>query len=256
MMASREYCQALHAPQGHVLAQPDAVALAHVPLSLQVLRVRDPSDAPARARRGRAADRPRGAPPRQGAAGAHRRGARSPPRRAAPSSPSSASTDFTPMWCGRASGRSSAGCSRTRTSACSSRDDLANLREVTASQGLMLESVNPDLVAHQGSPTKHPERRLATIRGRRRAADPVHQRHPRRDRRVRGRPHGVARGARGLRSPAGGDPAELRPAPALLRRGAGRHRDRRGRGVLAHGAARGRRCSAPRSGRRRCRSTT
>jgi FO synthase len=43
------------------------------------------------------------------------------------------------------------------------RADLANLREVTASQGLMLESVNADLVAHQGSPTKHPERRLATI---------------------------------------------------------------------------------------------
>src|SRR5436190_14381681 len=44
-----------------------------------------------------------------------------------------------------------------------SRDDLARLREVTASQGLMLESVNPDLEVHQGSPTKHPERRLATI---------------------------------------------------------------------------------------------
>ncbi len=44
------------------------------------------------------------------------------------------------------------------------RPDLARLREVTASQGLMLESVNADLVAHQGSPTKHPERRLATIR--------------------------------------------------------------------------------------------
>src|SRR5918993_5358529 len=43
------------------------------------------------------------------------------------------------------------------------RDDLARLREVTASQGLMLESVNPDLVAHQGSPTKHPARRLETI---------------------------------------------------------------------------------------------
>jgi FO synthase len=43
------------------------------------------------------------------------------------------------------------------------REDLANLREVTASQGLMLESVNPDLVAHQGSPTKHPEHRLATL---------------------------------------------------------------------------------------------
>jgi FO synthase len=45
-----------------------------------------------------------------------------------------------------------------------SADDLARLREVTASQGLMLESVNPDLVAHQGSPTKHPARRLDTIR--------------------------------------------------------------------------------------------
>src|ERR671914_314099 len=43
------------------------------------------------------------------------------------------------------------------------RADLARLREVTASQGLMLESVNPDLVAHQGSPTKHPEQRLRTI---------------------------------------------------------------------------------------------
>ena len=45
-----------------------------------------------------------------------------------------------------------------------SREDLARLREVTASQGLMLESINPDLVVHQGSPTKHPERRLETIR--------------------------------------------------------------------------------------------
>src|SRR4051794_35285715 len=45
-----------------------------------------------------------------------------------------------------------------------SRDELARLREVTASQGLMLESVNADLVVHQGSPTKHPARRLDTIR--------------------------------------------------------------------------------------------
>src|SRR5207302_8861234 len=44
-----------------------------------------------------------------------------------------------------------------------SRDDLARLREVTASQGLMLESINPDLVVHQGSPTKHPARRIETI---------------------------------------------------------------------------------------------
>src|SRR6188472_2484817 len=45
-----------------------------------------------------------------------------------------------------------------------SRADLARLREVTASQGLMLESINPDLVAHQGSPTKRPEVRLDCIR--------------------------------------------------------------------------------------------
>jgi len=44
------------------------------------------------------------------------------------------------------------------------REDLGRLREVTASQGLMLESVNSDLVVHQGSPTKHPEARLAMLR--------------------------------------------------------------------------------------------
>jgi FO synthase len=44
------------------------------------------------------------------------------------------------------------------------REDLARLREVTASQGVMLESVRGDLVAHQGSPTKDPAVRLATIR--------------------------------------------------------------------------------------------
>src|SRR4051812_2849345 len=44
------------------------------------------------------------------------------------------------------------------------RGDLARLREVTASQGLMLESTRDDLVAHQGSPTKDPAVRLACIR--------------------------------------------------------------------------------------------
>src|SRR5919205_1011056 len=44
-----------------------------------------------------------------------------------------------------------------------SRDELARLREVTASQGLMVESVRPDLVAHQGSPTKDPALRLQTV---------------------------------------------------------------------------------------------
>src|SRR5262249_53420837 len=45
-----------------------------------------------------------------------------------------------------------------------SREDLGRLREVTGSQGLMLESTDPDLVVHQGSPTKLPERRLETMR--------------------------------------------------------------------------------------------
>jgi FO synthase len=45
------------------------------------------------------------------------------------------------------------------------RGDLARLREVTASQGLMLESVSERLMdtVHAGSPSKHPARRLATI---------------------------------------------------------------------------------------------
>lgn len=45
-----------------------------------------------------------------------------------------------------------------------SKTDLGRLREVTASQGLMLESLRADLVAHQGSPTKDPGLRLETIR--------------------------------------------------------------------------------------------
>jgi FO synthase len=46
-----------------------------------------------------------------------------------------------------------------------SSDDLSRLREVTASQGLMLESVSERLMetVHAGSPTKHPAQRLATI---------------------------------------------------------------------------------------------
>jgi FO synthase len=43
------------------------------------------------------------------------------------------------------------------------RGELARLREVTASQGLMLESLRADLVAHQGSPTKDPALRLGTL---------------------------------------------------------------------------------------------
>jgi FO synthase len=42
-------------------------------------------------------------------------------------------------------------------------EELSRLKQVTASQGLMLESTNPDLVVHQGSPSKHPDRRLQAI---------------------------------------------------------------------------------------------
>ncbi|MDQ6796724.1 MAG: 5-amino-6-(D-ribitylamino)uracil--L-tyrosine 4-hydroxyphenyl transferase CofH [Actinomycetota bacterium] len=42
-------------------------------------------------------------------------------------------------------------------------DDLARLRTVTASQGMMLESLNPNLACHVGAPDKTPERRLATL---------------------------------------------------------------------------------------------
>jgi FO synthase len=42
-------------------------------------------------------------------------------------------------------------------------DELARLRTVAPSQGMMLESINPDLDCHRGSPDKTPERRLATL---------------------------------------------------------------------------------------------
>jgi FO synthase len=41
--------------------------------------------------------------------------------------------------------------------------ELALLRRVAPSQGMMLESLNPDLDCHRGSPDKTPERRLATL---------------------------------------------------------------------------------------------
>ena len=46
-----------------------------------------------------------------------------------------------------------------------SKEDLSRLREVTASQGLMLESTSERLMdtVHAGSPTKHPAARLATV---------------------------------------------------------------------------------------------
>jgi FO synthase len=44
-----------------------------------------------------------------------------------------------------------------------SADDLARLRVVAPSQGMMVESLRADLDCHRGSPDKTPERRLATL---------------------------------------------------------------------------------------------
>jgi FO synthase len=42
-------------------------------------------------------------------------------------------------------------------------DELARLRAVAPSQGMMIETLRTDLEAHRGSPDKTPERRLATL---------------------------------------------------------------------------------------------
>ena len=41
--------------------------------------------------------------------------------------------------------------------------DLATLRQVAPSQGMMIESLREDLECHRGAPDKHPARRLATL---------------------------------------------------------------------------------------------
>jgi FO synthase len=42
-------------------------------------------------------------------------------------------------------------------------DELSLLRSVSPSQGMMIESLNPDLDCHRGAPDKTPERRLASL---------------------------------------------------------------------------------------------
>ena len=89
----------------------------------------------------------------------------------------------------------------------------------------MLESMNPDLVVHQGSPTKHPEARLETIRAAGELRIPFTSgilvgigETP--EERIAALEALAELHAR-ARAPAGGDPAELRSASALLRRRAG-----------------------------------
>ena len=220
-----------------------------MPVLLQVLRLRDAPPAPARTRRGHDAARRRGAATGQGAARPHGRGARPSPRGArAPErvglpglhrlrrlglpagSRARAAAPYQPR---RALGR------RARAPARGHR-----LAGADARVGQPRPGRPPGLAdeAARAAPGHDPRRR--------RAADPVHQRHPGRHRGVRGRPHGLAGGAGGgarrARSPAGADPAELRPPSALLRRGARRDRDRRGRSLLAYRPVR---CASPRPAR-------
>ena len=80
------------------------------------------------------------------------------------------------------------------------RDELAALREVSASQGIMLETVADRLSErggpHFGSPDKRPAARLETLRLAGELRHPVHDRDPDRHRRDAGR---AGRGAGGDR---------------------------------------------------------
>ena len=73
------------------------------------------------------------------------------------------------------------------------REDVRELRRVSVSLGLMLETTSERLSArggpHFGSPDKLPARRLETIAGGRRGASPVHDGPPHRYRRVARRAH-------------------------------------------------------------------
>jgi FO synthase len=51
-------------------------------------------------------------------------------------------------------------------------EELGRLRPVAASQGMMLESLDPNLACHRGAPDKTPERRLATLEAAGRLAIP------------------------------------------------------------------------------------
>ena len=97
------------------------------------------------------------------------------------------------------------------------REEIAALREVSASQGIMLESTSERLCqqggVHYGSPDKLPAVRLETIASGRRTGGAVHHRHPDRHRRNPGGTAGCAGGdprpARAVRPHPGSDRAEF-----------------------------------------------
>ncbi len=209
---------------------------------LQVLRVRHAPAPPPGARRGRGPDRRGGAQAGQGAPGAHRGGARRAPGRGG--SAARLGVRDLPRLRGlvvRAGARARDAAPHEPGRALARRPRAAAGGDRVAGAHARIRAVRPRRprgVAHQASGPAagdHPRRG--------RAADPVHQRDPRRHRRGRGGPDrrsgGARGGPRGARSPPGGDPPELRAPPPLLRRG------RRGCGecrvgeLLANGAVRG-----------------
>ena len=140
-------------------------------------------------------------------------------------------------------------------------DELLALREVCASQGIMLETTSERISqrggAHFGSPDKLPSRAHRCDRPCRAAADPVHERHPDRHRRD---PARARRGADRAARPA---PRARAPAgdhrPELPRQG--RHEDGRRGGAHARRITSGRSrshgsCCRPRSRCRRPRTSS
>ena len=127
------------------------------------------------------------------------------------------------------------GCSPTPTPAPSYDDELAALRPVTASQGMMLETLAEAWPPTAGRPDKTPARRLATLEAAGRLAIPFTTGHPGRHRRDPGRPAGDPDGHRRRPPPPRPRPGGHRPElPAQAGHGHGR-RTRRARPTSCRG---------------------
>ena len=233
---SHSVAWALNAPH-HLFAQLHALALADVPVLLQVLRLRHPPGTPLHARRGRAA--PRGGRPakRQGTAGPDGGAAGGQPggRRAASLLRPRGLRRLRRLGLRAGPGARSAAPHQPRGA-------LAP-RPCPPARGNRLPGA--DAGVGLGAPDGNGPRRLADQaprpavgddRRRRRAAHPLHQRHPGRDRRDRGRAHRLAGGDRRLPPPPrphpGGHPPELRGASEVLRPRGGGDRGRRSKATL------------------------
>ena len=188
----------------HLLAQGLHPADDALPRRLRLLHVR----AAAAARRARVHDRGRGARDRAGRRGrrlprgalhARRQAGAALPRRARRARGARLRDDArVPRPRGAARARRDRAAAAPEPGRDEPRTTCAALRPVSASMGIMLETTAERLSArggpHWASPDKLPARAARDDRARRRAADPVHERDPDRDRRDA---RGAARRARG-----------------------------------------------------------